>query len=321
MSLTREIYQIADELRWSSGNSGKKPLSRISTPLTDRLNPILPPWTESPQMPTPPELQSVSDIFSFVFIILYFAFPVRETPVSKSLATNLISIALIVVGYLSPVYSEQLLNIGLFAASGALTNWLAIHMLFERIPGIYGSGVVPNRFEQYKKRIRSLVVDRLFTPETLDDFFASIGGNGRISLDPTPIVASIDCERVFDGLVEDILSSPFGGAIRFVGGAVALDRFRDPFQRKMRKEVHNILTSPAFWEGVQSGLNDSRITSEVVTEIDRIVTRRLDEFSPRMVKEIILGMIRRDLGWLVVWGGVFGAFVGLITSLVRFGIH
>ena len=44
---------------------------------------------------------------------------------------------------------------GLFALSGGLTNWLAIHMLFERIPFLYGSGVIPERFEDFKQGIAS----------------------------------------------------------------------------------------------------------------------------------------------------------------------
>jgi len=35
-----------------------------------------------------------------------------------------------------------------------------------------------------------------------------------------------------------------------------------------------------------------------------------------MVKKIIENMIQKHLGWLVVWGGVFGGLIGLITSFV-----
>ena len=67
---------------------------------------------------------------------------------NKSFVTNLIAASITLVGYLNS--SMLLLSIGLFALSGALTNWIAIHMLFEKIPGFYGSGVVPARFEEFK---------------------------------------------------------------------------------------------------------------------------------------------------------------------------
>jgi len=35
-----------------------------------------------------------------------------------------------------------------------------------------------------------------------------------------------------------------------------------------------------------------------------------------MVKEIIERMIQEHLGWLVVWGGVFGGLIGLVTTFI-----
>ena len=71
----------------------------------------------------------------------------------KSLVTNFIAILLTVVGYfLEAPYRQPVLSIGLFAFSGALTNWLAIHMLFEKVPGFYGSGVIPARASRILKR-------------------------------------------------------------------------------------------------------------------------------------------------------------------------
>ncbi|HAR89821.1 MAG TPA: DUF445 domain-containing protein, partial [Gammaproteobacteria bacterium] len=65
------------------------------------------------------------------------------------------------VGYLmSGTYQVYVLNTGLFALSGGITNWLAVHMLFERVPGLYGSGVVQLRFEDFKEGIRNLIMEQ-----------------------------------------------------------------------------------------------------------------------------------------------------------------
>jgi len=40
--------------------------------------------------------------------------------------------------------------IGVFAFSGAITNSLAIHMLFEKVPFLYGSGVIEVNFHSLK---------------------------------------------------------------------------------------------------------------------------------------------------------------------------
>ncbi|MDE2955256.1 MAG: DUF445 domain-containing protein, partial [Gemmatimonadota bacterium] len=55
---------------------------------------------------------------------------------------------------------------------------------------------------------------------------------------------------------------------------------------------------------------------EMIDRVDAIVMQRLNELTPEMVKTIVQDMIHKHLGWLVVWGGVFGGFIGLITSVV-----
>jgi uncharacterized membrane protein YheB (UPF0754 family) len=52
----------------------------------------------------------------------------------------------------------------------------------------------------------------------------------------------------------------------------------------------------------------------MIDRVDAIVMQRLNELTPEMVKTIVQDMIHKHLGWLVVWGGVFGGFIGLITS-------
>jgi hypothetical protein len=64
-------------------------------------------------------------------------------PLNKSVITNLVAVAIIILGYISPVLPNLIKSIGFFALSGAITNWLAIYMLFEKVPFLYGSGVIP----------------------------------------------------------------------------------------------------------------------------------------------------------------------------------
>ena len=87
----------------------------------------------------------------------------------KSLGTNLISFLVVVVGFLTQ--NNIILTVGLFAISGAITNWLAIHMLFEKVPFLYGSGVIPARFESFKESIKNLMMTQFFTKEQLSEFF------------------------------------------------------------------------------------------------------------------------------------------------------
>ncbi len=234
---------------------------------------------------------------------------------NKSLLTNLISLGLIGGGALSPVYRDQILTVGLFATSGALTNWLAVHMLFERVPGLYGSGVVPARFEEFKGGIRKLIMEQFFKREKVEEFLAAESPDEP--LDPEPVVAAVDYDRIYAGFVDVVLTSPFGGMLGIVGGERALEPLRNPFKTKMKDELRDMLLSRSFRDAMTAGLQSAHAGEALVARAETIVTRRLEELTPQMVKQIVQEMIREHLGWLVVWGGVFGGFLGLIAGFVR----
>ncbi|MDP6039752.1 MAG: DUF445 domain-containing protein [Candidatus Latescibacteria bacterium] len=235
---------------------------------------------------------------------------------NKSLATNLITIALIAIGYVSPIYADHIFTIGLFATSGAITNWLAVHMLFEKVPLLYGSGVIPSRFEEFKIGIHALIMKQFFTAENVENFFAAQTEDMKKSFDTEPVIAAIDYDRIFARLVEAVVASPFGGMLGMVGGPSALQPLRDPFIEKVREEIRLLLSSPKFLDAVQDSLGATSHTSEIIDKVDAIVIHRLDELTPQMVKTIVQDMIHKHLGWLVVWGGVFGGLIGLIASFV-----
>ena len=109
-----------------------------------------------------------------------------EFYVNKSLITNLIALACTLGGYVSE--QHILFTLGLFALSGAITNWLAIHMLFEKVPLLYGSGVIPARFEDFKIAIRQLMMEQFFTEKNIDRFLSDSTGKAS-TLDLTPVIA------------------------------------------------------------------------------------------------------------------------------------
>jgi len=48
-------------------------------------------------------------------------------------------------------------------------------------------------------------------------------------------------------------------------------------------------------------------------EIDKLMSTKLEELTPNMVKVLLEEMIREHLGWLIVWGNIFGGGIGVIT--------
>lgn len=231
---------------------------------------------------------------------------------NKSFITNFIALLLIACAFALPSYKEQLLYVGLFALSGAVTNQLAIHMLFEKVPFLYGSGVIPSRFEEFKKAIKNLIMNQFFTYEQLNKFFA----NEEKKINLTPIIEETDFTPAFDALSKTVMESSFGGMLGMFGGESALEGLREPFSNKMKAAVIKIVNTEAFNSTLQKHMQSSSLNEDMIHSIDTIVTARLDELTPQMVKEIIQSLIKEHLTWLVVWGGVFGGLIGLVSSFL-----
>ena len=223
---------------------------------------------------------------------------------NKSLTTNLVALAIICASYLSPKYNEIIYQTGLFALSGGITNWLAIHMLFEKVPFFYGSGVIPSRFEEFKLGIKQLVMTEFFTPKNIDVFIEQ-----QTEALSTDISNMIDFNRVFDGLVEAIENSSMGSMLTMLGGRKALQPLKEPVSLKLQEILSEIKEVKSLETGKKN------LGSSLITQVEQLIDQRLDELTPGQVKNIIQAMIRKHLGWLVVWGGAVGGCIGFSIAL------
>ncbi len=230
---------------------------------------------------------------------------------SKSSGTNCTAALLVALSFMfEGMASHLLLMTGLFALSGALTNALAIHMLFEKVPFLYGSGVIEERFEAFKTSIKTLMMAQFFTKEQLDAFFVA----EEKKLDLAPIIESTDFAPAYDALTKTVMESQFGGMLGMFGGEKALEGLRDPFSAKMKAAVLKIVETDAFNKQLQQHLSASSLSEDMIDSIEGVIDARLNELTPQMVKEMIQLIIREHLGWLVVWGGVFGGFIGFTSA-------
>jgi uncharacterized membrane protein YheB (UPF0754 family) len=232
--------------------------------------------------------------------------------VNKSLITNLIALACTLGGYVSE--QHILFTLGLFALSGAVTNWLAVYMLFEKVPLLYGSGVIPARFEEFKVAIRQLMMEQFFTEENIDRFLSDSTGKAS-TIDLTPVIAKVDLSPAFNSLVEVIEQSSFGPMLAMVGGSDAIQPMREPFIEKMKASIQEISQSEQFNTLLREELEQPGIISGMRDKVSDIIEKRLNELTPQLVKEIVQKMIQKHLGWLVVWGGIFGGIIGVVAAL------
>ncbi len=233
---------------------------------------------------------------------------------NKSNMTNIISLLVTILGY--AINNEILFMIGVFAFSGAITNSLAIHMLFEKVPFLYGSGVIESKFSQFKISIHNLIMNQFFTKEALNKFFETEVSSAKNTIDFEKILTKTDFSPAYESLKESVMQSSFGGMLSMFGGESALEPLREPFTLKLQKSIISITSSEAFQNVLNEAIKSPDFSNDVYEKLSSIVNTRLEELTPKMVKEIIQEMIKEHLGWLVIWGAVFGAVIGYASTFV-----
>jgi uncharacterized membrane protein YheB (UPF0754 family) len=235
---------------------------------------------------------------------------------NKNIVTQLLTLLLIGVGFLFK--QPLILSVGLFAFSGGITNWLAIYMLFEKVPGLYGSGVVPAHFQEFKRGISYLLMQQFFTIDNIERF---LKGNPAHPTVPhiafDDVIATIDLNQAFDAFVNVIMESSFGSMLNMLGGPARLESLREPFVEKLKIVMQDIAQSDEFQQAVQNKLSQTATSEKMHEKISAVIENRLDELTPQMVKQMVEDMIRKHLGWLVVWGAVFGGLIGLVAGILE----
>lgn len=231
---------------------------------------------------------------------------------NKNVLTNLVALALVLSGWW--LTQPIVLSIGLFALAGAITNTLAIHMLFEKVPLLYGSGVIPLRFNEFKAGIHHLVMTQFFNEGNIERFIDE--QSKQQVFDFSPVIEETDLSPAFTSLLKVVEQSSFGGMLAMFGGTAVLLPLQEPFISKLKLALIEITQTAEFHHRIQAQLTESGQLQQLTTQVEHIVQQRLEELTPELVKEIVQQMIRAHLGWLVVWGGVFGGILGLLAALL-----
>ena len=222
---------------------------------------------------------------------------------NKTLLTNAIAIFILIISFFVPVGSLLCQNIAVFALSGSITNWLAIHMLFEKVPFLYGSGVIQIRFTEFKKAIQELVTEQFFNAEESRQFLEK---SGHLTLEI--MAEKLDYEALYNSLVQAILTSSAGSMLGLLGGEKALEPLKQPIIGRLRHFVQEVAAKTPQ-------INDKNCL-KFTEAAEKIIYEKLQQLTPIMVKEIIQNIIKKHLGWLVVWGGVFGGVIGGIATFI-----
>mmetsp|Transcript_25627 Transcript_25627/g.84371 ORF Transcript_25627/g.84371 Transcript_25627/m.84371 type:complete len:307 (-) Transcript_25627:141-1061(-) len=215
------------------------------------------------------------------------------------------------------IAGRYLLAFGLFGFAGGVTNWLAVKMLFDEIPGVYGSGIIPKQFKQIRSTIKRMIIDTFFDPEFLKEQLTS-----KLLPFATPEVIAERLNQALDSdmfktLLDEKLaamkSSPMGQMLSMM----QLDAAKvKPFLRPLVATVSRTLAPliQDFASGAPVGEGGQSPIMKLRDEVDKLMEVRLQELTAERVKNLVEAVMRAHLGWLVVWGNVFGGAIGIASE-------
>jgi len=241
---------------------------------------------------------------------------------------NGITFLLLVVGLVLQVVLDAetqkynfVLAIGVFGFAGGITNWLAVKMLFDKIPGLYGSGVIPMQYKNIRKTVKNEIMHTFFDEDYLKGYIAQrapeLLKKLNISERLMQVINAPDFDAKMAAKLEEISATPQGMLLAmvkpFMGGSLAgLVPMVKPPLIAIAKEIAKELTS-IEQQGDGEEIVEFIPVDVVRCEIDALMTERLATLTPEVVKELLENVIRDHLGWLVVWGNIFGSVIGVIA--------
>ena len=249
----------------------------------------------------------------------------------KGTLSNALSACSILVGIILPGsdFRTGILCAGACAFCAGITNSLAAKMLFDRVPGLFGSGVIPARFSDVRSKIVDLIMAHFFAPAHLRRFLsdrrADFDWRRYLKDGPSdPLVQAVkDRWRqlsdpqtigpIIDGQLEKLMDSSIGGMLLMVGMdnvKPAVNTFVMNLVASLEEKVVE-LASKVGDSGPRIALDEEKLVADLEREVRALVKARLDELSPATVRDLLQDWIGPDLGWVVVWGNVLGGLLGL----------
>ena len=126
-------------------------------------------------------------------------------------------------------------------------------------------------------------------------------------------------DPILDREIEKLLDSKIGGLLAMVGPQnvkPAVSQFVGSFVQSLKVKVLDFAekTGPA---DLEVEIDEERLLHAVREKVKVLLERKIAQLEPETVKRMMEDVMRDHLGWLVVWGNVFGALLGVVGFLVQ----
>ena len=209
--------------------------------------------------------------------------------------------------------NEWVLAAGLFGFAGGVTNWLAVKMLFDKVPLLYGSGVIPMRFREIRQTVKDAIMRYFFDEEYLERFLGERAGEmaigDELGTKVAEVLESAEIDAIIDAKLEEMAASPQGMMIKMVGIQTVKPLVKQ-FVIGVGTEIAPLLVGEVARPELEVGA--------LRAQVDRLLETKLEELTPERVKEMMEEVIREHLGWLIVWGNIFGGTIGLVSKAMGY---
>lgn len=209
--------------------------------------------------------------------------------------------------------NEWVLASGLFGFAGGVTNWLAVKMLFDKVPLLYGSGVIPMRFREIRQTVKDAIMRYFFDEEYLERFLGERAGEmaigDELGTKVAEVLESAEIDAIIDAKLEEMAASPQGMMIKMVGIQTVKPLVKQ-FVIGVGTEIAPLLVGEVARPELEVGA--------LRAQVDRLLETKLEELTPERVKEMMEEVIREHLGWLIVWGNIFGGTIGLVSKAMGY---
>lgn len=163
----------------------------------------------------------------------------------------------------NPKLGQYLMSFGLFGFAGGFTNWLAVTMLFVRIPGLIGSGVIPVRYVQIRETVKDVIMATFFDPEFLEEYLGSklkqYGENVDTQSQVKGMVESPEFDQKLDSKLKDLGGIPEFAPIMAMGmDPTSLKPMIKPFVADLGMDLAPLLKAKMMDPKVVVDINEVR---------------------------------------------------------------
>jgi len=252
----------------------------------------------------------------------------QEVWCNKSFLSNCASFSCLTLGIIltytigeesaaGSTFARYVLSFGLFAFSGGITNWLAVKMLFDKVVFLYGSGVIPRRFVEIRKALKDMIMNSFFEEEHMKRFMDDNINNtvGDIEEACNELIDSPKMSKMMDDKLNEQLQNPLV-AMMMASFGIQNPTSLIPMVKPMLMRFAKGMV-PDIQKTIKNIVEDAGNSNQLREQIDSLLEDRLQYLTADAVKKLMEDVIRRHLHWLVIWGNVFGGFIGLVSAIAN----